>query len=144
MKHIFIVLLIVVTGCFSSGCSNKPSESLAKEIFEKNVLNDGKGCLEVISFKKTNGIEQNIMGMNLYEIDYNATIKVVEECYLTPPDWKGISAVSVAQWAKEDHRIFGVQMKPMWGAQTAVGVTRDISGQMYFQKSENGWIEAKL
>ena len=143
MKHIFIVLLIVVTGCFVSGCSDKPSESLAKEIFEKKVLYGGDGCIKVIKFTKTNGMDQNIMGAKLYEIDYDATIKVVEECYLTSPDWKGISAVSVAKWAKEDHSLFGVQMKPMWGVQTAVGVTRDISGKMYFQKSENGWIEAK-
>lgn len=136
-------LLLLTLILLGSGCSNTPSESLAKEAFDQSVKNEGNGCLEITKFSKTNGMEQEIAGLGkLYEIDYKATVRTKEECYLASVP-TSLSAYSAKKWAGEGHYMFGRVMEPMWGSKVAVGVTRDVEGKLFFQKTEKGWQPVK-
>jgi hypothetical protein len=60
---------------FSFNLSGKPSEANGRKVLEGRIEQQGKGVVSLVSFKKTNGSDRELLGQKFYEMEYEAEIE---------------------------------------------------------------------
>jgi len=80
MKHLN-VLLLVVSATILGACSKNPSAAIGERVMRKLVQNNSNGCVEVVSYNKTNGVLRETGGAKTYDLECNVTIKFAQECW---------------------------------------------------------------
>jgi len=122
-----------------SACGGPPSPSVGRAQVEERIQAQSNGLIRLVSFDKTNGIEQDMNGMKLYEMDWTGEIEFLGDCMWGGggPFGGGISFNAVPGWPAGgldafNPRYFGKQ-------QARKGQRQKIGGKFVFQKTEQGW-----
>jgi hypothetical protein len=107
--------------------------AVAQKDFERRV-GKSNGAIKIDRFAKTNGYDQDFMGMKLYVLEWETTVSVQKEI------WKNFNIVE-GHWSD-----FGVLTKkpsydPFSAAPThfGAGATIRLTGKYTLQKKDNGW-----
>jgi hypothetical protein len=129
MRHALLAMLLLAT---MSGCSGSPSEGVAKGAFEARLRKQlGNTSFNVDSFRKTNGQEVNLGGVSGYRLFYTSTVSFPQgyrpECVSDGSKFVGFNC-----WLGFAGQ-GGIRPQP-------VGASVNYSGEIDFQKTENGWV----
>lgn len=129
------ILLIILSSTFFSCSDNR--ERNAQEALASMVTQQSEGNIALKSFKKTDGIEKEISGTKVYEIEWNADVTFLKDAY------KPINKVE-GSWSS-----FGVYSqlpKAGWNSYLAgqlkmffQGAEINLTGSSTMIKSDNGW-----
>lgn len=107
-------------------------ETKAKDYLQKKVTTESKGALNLDSFKKTNGYDQNMMGEEIYVLEWEAEISALQEIWKSQDTEDGT-------WIN-----FGVSNKKSnfdWMVKhIELGAKIHATGECEFRKTENGWL----
>jgi hypothetical protein len=124
-------VLILLSACADSRASD------THQFLQAQVATQSGGALVLSSFSKANGYEQNVGGIELYTVEWEARLDVQSDV------WKGGNAF-VGYWSD-----FGVmpsqpdmysRLLTSSGAKELVrGATVVLTGESHLQKTENGW-----
>jgi hypothetical protein len=114
-----------------SACSQRPSESQAKQVFEAQLARQlGATPYTIVSFEKTNGQDVNMMGVPMYRFFYSAQVSLPEgfrpECVQHGNQFAGFNCMM--QFADPT----GIRPQER-------GAVMPRTGEIDFQKTENGW-----
>lgn len=74
-RQLFTVFCSVFILLSLFGCSSKPSEGDAKKIIKQHIKDEAEGRMELISLRKTNGMNDN----KLYRLEFEAEIEFLED-----------------------------------------------------------------
>ncbi|CAN5257581.1 hypothetical protein BH10ACI1_BH10ACI1_25550 [soil metagenome] len=58
----------------------KPSNSDGFKLVESQIKKESGGRIKLVSFNKTNGVDRDMKGTKMYELDYTAEIEFLENC----------------------------------------------------------------
>ncbi len=156
MKTKFILILAIM---FAFNCKNEKKNETndvdfekvtkddkaeaAKAVFNDDLNQIDYGQVELIDFTKTNGIERNYLGMNYYEIEFEANLKAVSSIDF----YKHKSYV----WRKllTDYDINDLKKNKQLTLSTAdkvkfpAGEIFKVNGSIFLEKTDNGWRKMK-
>ena len=130
-----LFLLLMLCGCGASMPSEQAAEQLLRQTCEKGekFYNIDKGMenmnlISLVNFHKTNGkIGRNQGGVEIYTMEYEGEIEFVEDCF-----WDG--SLRADRRDLRSHPM-GSHFRPVKKGQRG-----KISGSVYFEKTENGWL----
>jgi hypothetical protein len=135
-----ITLLAVAALCFLVGCSGPPSASAGRAALEQKIQRQSNGLIRLVSFQKTDGVEQELMGMKLYQMKYTATIEFTDNCYWGDGNgligWQGGFTADRPSGGGATASFLDTSMHYKAGSK---GQQEQVSGTLTFQKTENGW-----
>ncbi len=127
MKH--LILLTMIATLLSACGKSTPSAANAKSEFEKDGSNEEysyslhNGSMRLDSLKKINGQAREVMGIKLYQIEYQAVLVSLEDKEFRPGCGKN----------------FGVGMGDIKCGGYKVGDKLTIQDKMMFEMTEKGW-----
>lgn len=81
------VLLALVVGCGKSGGSastsggSVPKEAEGRAAVEKQMLENNKDRLKLLSFQKTNGQSSTEDGVAHYKLEFQCEVEVTKDCF---------------------------------------------------------------
>lgn len=135
LRYIFICLLVLPL----MACSGKPTESDGRRALEARVEQDSKGLIRVVSFEKTNAIEQELFGRKLYLLEYSAQIEFTEDVMWSGPGPFGWDGKFLATLGRPKNTLDS--FNPAFVGRTAgnKGEKTGVSGRVVFEKAEKGW-----
>jgi hypothetical protein len=126
-----LITLLLVTGCGDQRLS------VVEQTLRQQIAEQSGGALALSSLEKTNGVVQEVGGVQLYTLEWQARIAVQADV------WKGGNAF-VGHWSD-----FGVMPAQPTGwnrvlaggdaQQLIKGATVVLTGSSMLQKTENGW-----
>ena len=76
MKYSISFLLVFTSLVFTS-CSSDPARS-AKKLLAEDINKKSNGALKMKDFTKINGTKGNMMGVEVYELEYTVTMEVLQ------------------------------------------------------------------
>jgi hypothetical protein len=114
-----------------AGCSSTPSASEGREVLEKQIENQSKGVIKLLTFRKTDGQEGELMGVRLYAMDFQADIEFNQDCYWGGP-FGGFEVMTGEPGPFNAFMFMGKR-------KARAGERFTISGKLQFQKTEKGW-----
>lgn len=125
LKKTWIIIFLVLLAVSLSACSSKPSASDAEKLLQNHLDDmhkDRPGAPKIVSFKKTNGQEQNVYGQEIYTMYFEAEIEYTADGgypfgldFFNSTDWGNLRGP-----IKKGHRVKG-------------------KGVLSFSKTEKGW-----
>jgi hypothetical protein len=117
-----------------TGCDGTPSESDGRKLFESSIQSRCNGLIKLVSFEKTDGVQQELFGMKFYEMKFTAGIEILDDC--TWNIWDEGKGVSASRRQPGEglglSRNFGYNLG-------SKGQLCKVSGKFTFQKTEKGW-----
>jgi hypothetical protein len=100
--------------CGLLGCSSGPvSESSVRTAYEKSTKAIAEGKAKLVSFRKVNARSAERLGVQFYEVEYEAVLDFLE-------DYPQPGQIPLGPKGKK-------------------GETKQETGKLSFQKTENGW-----
>ncbi len=128
-----ICFVIILMQLIFTSCSSLPSESEAKKSLKDKIEKESKGKIELIEFSKTNGLNQNIFGKEIYTVEFSALIELKEAGYKDlGPD--GVNFNYFNMYEKEKGRWEFRMDKYL-----EKGFKAKLKGAIDYEKTENGW-----
>jgi hypothetical protein len=122
-RKFFRVVLLGFLGLLLAGCG-EPSEEQARQVFENKLRRSLQPPYTLVSFQKTNGAHVNFMGMDIYEMQFVATVTYPgADLKCTSPLCMELSVGYGINVDKQNKRV-------------------TITGSVSFRKTERGWIPA--
>ena len=133
MKNSIFFLFIFTTLVFAS-CSSDPASS-AKKLLAEDITKRSNGALKMKDFTKINGTKGNMMGVEVYEIEYTVTMEVV----------KGGGYVAQCLTTQPQDYVCGYIVYPNYGPfaarQLKTGETlTQPKSTLTLRKTDNGWV----
>lgn len=128
MKLSVAILMIAVSVNLAGCLSANPSESDGREAvlkYYKKYIDSGD--LVVESVKKTDATEMELMGVKMYEMKVDVTLKYP----------KGYNC-SYENYGNEPFCV-GKKQKGKWNFAIASGFSETVPNMVHFAKSEKGW-----
>lgn len=136
-----LLLLCVLSGALC-GCSHKPSAADGRRKLENQIHQQSNGLVKLVSFEKTDGSMQEMMGMKTYAMSYAAEIEFVEDCLWSGGNnltgWDGSFRAQRGQ-APQDGGLMDVFYKTQGVKPAKKGERFKFTGSMDFEKTERGW-----
>jgi hypothetical protein len=133
-------LFPLVTFC---GCgASLPTEDDAKQGIQEQITKQNQNRLKLVSFHKTNGQASEENGVPHYKMEFEGEVEVTEDC--------AGSLSSLTTYVPQD-LVVDVPSYATGGAPKKIvaqkaapkdvkkGVRQKISGEIGFEKTENGW-----
>lgn len=142
MRTILSLFLVVF---LFLGCSNKPNENTVKDFLVEKVTNESGGNLNLENFTKTNGMEKEIFGQKVYELEFNFSLVAVNTF------WKKENGLTgrLEAWNKFDVLTSKPSNMGGWAIAFGGGVTAQqynkganvsfTNCKAFLEKTENGW-----
>lgn len=135
-------LFVIAAAIALVGCSDTPSESDARQKLESKIQQQSNGLIKLVSFQKTDGQMQEMMGMKAYEMSYAGEVEFLEDCL-----WSGGNNLS--GWDGSFYAQRG-QAAPQGGLQDFFNLSQGrkpakkgdhfrFTGHIDFEKTERGW-----
>jgi len=124
------LLLILIPGC----TSRLPSESDGRAALEQKIQQQSKGLIRLVSFRKTDGVEQVVMGMKAYQLTYTAEIELTDDCFWGDGGLLGWQGNFFAE-----RPTGGISQRVEYSKSGRKGHQEQISATLTFQRTENGW-----
>jgi hypothetical protein len=118
------------------GCSGPPSQSIGEKLLEKRIESQSGARIKLVSFKKTNGVEN----VNLYEMEYEAEIEFTGTGTWT----RGSSLDSSVSFEFSAGTLPKNNLAQLMGSaigavNVSQGEHQTVKGMLRFQKTEQGW-----
>lgn len=131
-----ILCLSLAVGCAKS----KPSESDGEKALKANIDEGDDSRLKLTAFSKTDGAAQEIAGMSLYEMNFEAKAEFQSDAFWNASG--NLTGENKSIWTKPFVKLDGLARMGMgMGTGDArTGDTLSIKGTIRFQKRESGWI----
>jgi hypothetical protein len=139
------LLISVSVGVF--GCSSQPSESDGQRALEKKVSDESKKRIRLVTFKKTDGQQQELLGVKLYKLEYECEIEFLQDCkWLTTGILGGgHSGFQIAEPTANQsdnskfnwNQFLNDTQNP--GTPMKKGERQKIAGAIVFEQTEKGW-----
>ncbi len=104
--------------------------SAVHDYLQMEIASASQGAFRLDSFEKTNGYEQNLMGMNYYVIEWQGVVSVQMECW---QDGGTLERFSVLKQVKQSPYQSNLLIHYPQGA------TIHYVGDCQLLKTENGW-----
>lgn len=134
--------VLAILGSMLVACSNRPSQSDARRKLEARIKQESNGLINLISFQKTDGVMQEMMGVRVYEMRYAAEVEFLYDCI-----WSGGNNLS--GWDGSFHARRG-QAASSGGLEDFLNLSQGFksakkgehfkfNGQIDFEKTERGW-----
>lgn len=118
---------------FLGACSQTPSVSDGKKIFEKAVQEQSHGLIKGVNFNKTNGAEgKNMEGIKSYRMEFEAELEFMENGYWGGP-FGGFEVIRGEPGPFNAFMFIGKN-------RANKGQRTKITGTLNFVKTEKGWI----
>ena len=116
----------ILLALFLVGCSGPPSESVGKQIVEKQIQEQSKGLIQLVSFRKTNATGGDIVYYMEYEveIEFQDTVRVFQDPNMNGPFYAERGVMTAMTFMMQQRRK-GERVKQ--------------SGTLGFSKTEKGW-----
>lgn len=133
-----ILLFFILIQFIFAGCSSLPSESDARKYLEAKISEESKGNIELVIFQKSNGIEQDVFGQKLYDMEFFATVEILKDGHTN--DYKG--KFSFKFYDQPDARP-SFQQILMPRSEAKKGQRFELKGTLRYEKTEKGWRIAK-
>ncbi|MBS1873903.1 MAG: hypothetical protein JSU00_11875 [Acidobacteria bacterium] len=128
---------LLVTIVQSACVGGRPSPSAGSAQLEQQIHNQSNGLIKLVSFDKTNGVDQEMNGVKVYEMDWTAEIEFLGNCMWGAGPFGGDSFTAVPGWPGGGLDAFNPRF---FGKQRArKGQRQKIEGKFMFQKAEQGW-----
>jgi hypothetical protein len=138
MKNLIFPIVITFLVIMTNSCRlTDDRESKVREFLSERITSESQGALKLETFTKTNGYEQDGMGMKMYVLGWQADILTQKEI------WKGGNPLE-GYWQS-----FGVMSKKpgFWDSYIAGGSTKHfgidakirLTGESNLMKTEQGW-----
>lgn len=129
LNRLPFLLAMAVIAAPASG-SDIPSLQLGKETLAAQYSKRAH-CVDVTSFKKTNGQSSDVFGVKYYVMEYSADLTFVGTCYgRYDAERKRFSSSPAVARSK---------FRPESDTQFQRGDKVRLDGKLHFQKKENGW-----
>lgn len=146
MRYPMLVGAVLVLG--TTGCSDRPSESLAREVFSHKIDDGHSTRLRVVEFAKSDGQSSELAAVKMYNMTFAATLEFAEDAFYTTggsimqPE-VSINTASIANVPPTCAQNFAacVSQTPM---RAAKGDKLKVKGTASFEKSESGWHVSNL
>ncbi len=136
LSYLALASLLILT---ISSCSSKPSESRAEKDLRELIHNESNANLELIEFEKTNAAERELFGQKAYAIEYKATLRVKENCYMyVNSSGYGSFFKSFKTYDKAPTFIPGKEI-----VECDKGKEVEFSDIIKYVETEEGWIKVK-
>jgi hypothetical protein len=116
-------------------------ERAAKLYFESVVKSESEGILALSTFNKDNGIKQQFLGMNLYEIEFTAEIIFEEIGYKCV----GSEGINWSNFYVSSDSVKACQFHPEGGIYAIYpyefdkGANIRLTGSVMLEETDNGW-----
>lgn len=139
MKSLNFKLLLIIFCVLLVSCSfnSNPDISLGKEAVQKEISKKSPVNLTVSSFTKTNGIEREYMGRNIYTMEYTAELRVDQKCW----HLRSIKFLEgfhyMDDFADYQNVYYSGSSKTIFNE----GAIISFNGKIDFEKTEQGWRE---
>jgi len=134
------LLLISVITFYFVACKNLPNERIAEKTIINSISEISNQNVELIEFKKINAQEQNIFGVEIYEIEFDGKIRYKKSGF--------INEYSVKSHGLNDNNFLIIKddinnrLKDNY-TEVKQNDEINITGKIKFEKKENGWSEKK-
>ena len=132
-----ILLLFTLLQVIITSCSSLPSESEARKTLEAKISEESKGRIELLEFKKTNGLSQNMFGQEIYILEFNALIEFKEGGY-KEDQMEGVDFNNFFILGKNT-----LTVAAGFATYFEKGKTVKLEGKIDYEKTENGWRPSK-
>jgi hypothetical protein len=135
-------LLIVALTFALVGCSDTPSASDARAKLESQIQQQSNGIIKLVSFQKTDGAMQEMMGMKIYQMSYSAEVEFLDNCIWSAGNdlmgWDGSFR------AQRNQALPSGALNDFFNASQGVKPAKKgdhfrFTGHMEFEKTERGW-----
>jgi|GEM_PF-2404762 len=135
-RHRFGFVFLFVAAFLSSSCGNSPRPSQGQKHIEELIAKNSRGFIKLVDFRKTNGTVAELMGVKLYEMEFEADIEFANDCtWRTNFAAQEVQSSADGYWAQYAQSL--MQMAGQRNAQKGERAT--ITGKMQFEKKERGW-----
>ena len=135
MKKITITSLVAIALISLNSCSNLPSSSENEEAISEKIIQISNDKIELTKFKKTNAIENEVLGVKTYLVSFNGQIRYKEDGYISAT-YRGVNIfdfVKEKRVQSKNSMILEVFLK------TDKNTIKNIKGELGYIKTENGW-----
>ncbi|MEK6371275.1 MAG: hypothetical protein AABO58_01135 [Acidobacteriota bacterium] len=119
-----VLLVILLAACADQ------RESLVKEHLKQQIAEQSSGALLLSSLRKTNGYDQDLGGMKLYTLEWEARLAVQTDAWKAA--WSDFSVLAAPPSAFES-AVFGVTPRQLNKGATV------LLGESKLQNTEQGW-----
>ena len=121
-------IIPILVGLFLVGCSgpSSPSESVGKQIVERQIQEQSKGLIKLVSFRKTNATGGDAAYQMEYEveIEFSDDVRVFQDPMMKGPFYAEVGAVQPIHFMMKQRR---------------KGEKTKQTGTLGFEKTEKGW-----
>lgn len=135
LRTVFLCLLLLPL----VACSGKPTDSDARLVLAAQVEKESNGLIRVASFEKTNAIEQELLGRQIYVLEYSAQIEFKEDVMWSGPGPFGWSGNFLATPGRPKSALDSFHPAFMGRTPGNKGETAKVAGKIVFEKAEKGW-----
>ena len=137
LKQCCLLAAALATAILLAGCTDgmsKPSESSARQTIEEQIQKNSQGKLKLRDFKKTNGIEREIFGQKMYELQYEAVIEPLANCWFIEPNSTSVKARISEPYVCLQQCSF-CSATPL-----KKGELHKVNGSIHYEMTEKGWV----
>jgi len=111
-----------------------PSESDGRAVLEQKIQQQSKGLIRLVSFRKTDGVARETMGMKLYDLMYSAEIELTNDCY-----WGDGGRLGWQGGFFAERPTGGISQMVEYSKSGKKGQREQVSATLGFERTENGW-----
>ncbi|MBS1624706.1 MAG: hypothetical protein JST83_11840 [Bacteroidetes bacterium] len=140
-KLLTLIAVFALMFCMNPLSSCKGLEDtrpdIAKQYLKDRIAEQSHGAISLVSFEKTDGKDQTLLGMTWYEMTFTFQVRIDQQCWKVGNGIEGYFSNFVTYAEKPD---FWKQYENAGQASLFTqGFTQTLKGKATFEKSENGW-----
>jgi len=136
-RHILLIIALVSFTLLNSCGITDDREAKAKEYLQQKISDQSGNALKLENFTKTNGVEQDVMGMKMYVLEWTIQTSVQNNVWKAGNPMPGMgfwSDFKTLTKRPENEYLLGKD-----GPHLAVGTNIRFTGNCKLQKTEQGW-----
>ena len=142
-----LLLYIVIAGfgwvCLPSYAAGPPVND-CKQVFENHIKEQSEGRIRLLSFKNLEGTEEEVDGVKVYALKYEAEIEFTENCKWLNGEGgyaPSFHTIKPAAKSKDSSLHYVTRMdSAQHGLIVQAGQRFMLAGVIHFVKKEAGWI----
>ena len=142
----FATLLLALTVCIATSCSNSDPTSAARSLLEAQCTQDSNGYLKLTKFVKHDAVAQKIMGVDYYTVKYSIEAEAIRDggyvniCESDGKHGKLLSFEVRSSPNKGDCHVFPAEKGHVYQFDETGFPARRLNHEMKIAKHEKGWV----
>jgi len=131
-----VLFLICVVFCFSSCIKPDPGKTQGENALTEKISKESRIPMSIQSFTKTNGIKREVQGQPIYTMEFNAQIRIEQQCGTLGDNPFLKDFMPFEQFKNYIHNIYYVDYRKTIFYS---GALLSYDGEITFEKTDNGW-----